>query len=171
LSAAGTKRGRRGCSGELVEAPKCTRQRDIERGLSLTVRKRRRRARKQSGCAGEEARQRRRTGGVPVWSRARLLRAPGTRTCGSTSLMSPWRTHESRKKSGRANPSLVATSSRRRRGTEAAVLGKIGAQVRVVVCFECKGVSRSSSSSLYKNSEGERERRGEAEGSRGGACH
>jgi hypothetical protein len=33
------------------------------------------------------------------------------------------------------------------------VLGKIGAQVRVVVCFECKGVSRSSSSSLNRNKE------------------
>jgi hypothetical protein len=39
-SAAGTGRGRRGCSDELVEAPKCSGRRDIERGLSLTVRRR-----------------------------------------------------------------------------------------------------------------------------------
>jgi hypothetical protein len=52
--------------------------------------------------------------------RARLLRAPGTKTCGSTSSVSPWRTQEARKENGGANPSPVATSSRRRRGTEAA---------------------------------------------------
>jgi hypothetical protein len=58
-----------------------------------------------------------RSGGAPAGG-ARLLRASGTRTCSSTSLMSPWRTQESRKKSGGANPSPVATNSRRRRGTE-----------------------------------------------------
>jgi hypothetical protein len=85
-------------------------------------------------------------------------------------LDKPWRTQESRNKSSRAIPSPVATNSQRRRRTEAAVYGKIGAQVHVVVCFECKGVSRSSSSSLNRNSG--RERRGEAERSRGGsACH
>jgi hypothetical protein len=35
--AAGAGRGRRGCSGELVEAPKSSRRRDNERGLLLTV--------------------------------------------------------------------------------------------------------------------------------------
>jgi hypothetical protein len=45
-SAASTGRGRRGCSGELVEAPKCSGRRDIERGLSLTVQRRGRRARR-----------------------------------------------------------------------------------------------------------------------------
>jgi hypothetical protein len=37
---AGAGRGRRGCSGELVEAPKCSGRRDNERGLLLTVQRR-----------------------------------------------------------------------------------------------------------------------------------
>jgi hypothetical protein len=45
-SAAGTERGRRGRSGELVSAPKCSRRREIECGILLTVRRRGRRARR-----------------------------------------------------------------------------------------------------------------------------
>jgi hypothetical protein len=51
---------------------------------------------------------------------AQLLRAPETKTCGSTSSVSPWRTQEARKESGGANPLPMAMSSRRQRGTEAA---------------------------------------------------
>jgi hypothetical protein len=50
--AAGGGRGRSGRSGELVSAPKCARRRETWRGLMLTVRKRRRRARKRRGCDG-----------------------------------------------------------------------------------------------------------------------
>jgi hypothetical protein len=68
------------------------------------------------GRGSATAADRRRSGVVG----ARLLRVPGTKTCGSTSSVSPWRTQEARKESGGANPSPVATSSRRCRVTEAA---------------------------------------------------
>jgi hypothetical protein len=61
-SAAGTGMGRRGRSSELVSGPRCTRRREFERGLLLTVRRRSKRARKRRGCAGGDAWQRRRIG-------------------------------------------------------------------------------------------------------------
>jgi hypothetical protein len=63
------RRGRSGRSDELVSPPKCTRRRETRWGLILTVRKRRRRARKRRGCDGGRAWQRRWVGGVPAWSR------------------------------------------------------------------------------------------------------
>jgi hypothetical protein len=96
---------------------------------------------------------------------ARLLRALGMRTCGSTSSVSPWRTQEARKESGGANPSPVATSSQRRRGTEEAAKVE-GLLELACLQSEGKGGSRSSGSSL--NSSQERRRRGEAEAFGGG---
>jgi hypothetical protein len=61
-SVAGAGRGRRGCSGELVGAPKCSKRRDIEHGFLLTVCRRRRRAQKRREGAGEGTWQRRRIG-------------------------------------------------------------------------------------------------------------
>jgi hypothetical protein len=79
--AAGAGRGRSGRSGELVSAPKCARRRETGRGLMLTVRKRRRQARKRRGCDGGRAWQRRRIGRCSGVIEARLPRALGTRTC------------------------------------------------------------------------------------------
>jgi hypothetical protein len=88
--AAGARRGRRGCSGELVEAPKCARRRETGRGLMLTVRKRRRRARKRRGCDGGGAWQQRRGGRHSGVIGDAAPTALGMRTCSNLSLMSPW---------------------------------------------------------------------------------
>jgi hypothetical protein len=88
--AAGAGRGQSGRSGELVSAPKCARRRETGRGLMLTVRNRRRRARKRRGCDDGGAWQRRQVGRRSGVVEARLPRALGTRTCSNSSLMSPW---------------------------------------------------------------------------------
>jgi hypothetical protein len=67
--AAGAGRGRSGRSGELASAPKCARRRETGRGLMLTVRKRRRRARKRGDATVVELGNGGESGGAPVWSR------------------------------------------------------------------------------------------------------
>jgi hypothetical protein len=79
--------------------------------------------------------------------------------------VSPWRTQEASKESGRANPSQVVTKSQWQRGTEATAKVK-GLLERACLQSEGKGGSRSSGSSLISNQE--RRRRGEAEGLGGG---
>jgi hypothetical protein len=109
---AGTGRGRRGRSGELVSAPKCTRRREIERGILLTVRRRGRRARRRRGCDGGGAWQQRRVGRRSGVVGVRLLKVPGTKTCGSTSSVSPRRTKGERNKGGGVCPSPAVAKNR-----------------------------------------------------------
>jgi hypothetical protein len=133
--AAGTGRGRRGYSGELGEVLLCMKGRGIGQGLLLTACRRRRRAQKRREGAGEGTWQRRRSGRRSGVVGARLPRASGTGTCNSTCLISPWRSQESRGKSGGTNPSPAATNLRRRRGPEAATQGNWGS-------VACVGVLR-----------------------------
>jgi hypothetical protein len=88
-SAAGAGRGWRGCSGELVEAPKCTRERDIEQGFLLTVCRRRRRAQNEGKAPGEETWRRRRIGRRSGGRGPKLqaLRDPGDGFPWTTSVM------------------------------------------------------------------------------------
>jgi hypothetical protein len=88
--AAGTGRGRRGCSGELVEALLCVKGREIGQGLLLTVKRWSGRARRRRGSNGGGAWQRRQDGRRSGVDEARHPRAPRTRTCSQLSLMSPW---------------------------------------------------------------------------------
>jgi hypothetical protein len=74
-SAASAGRGRRGCSGEIVEAPKCSKRRDIEQEFLLTVCRRRRRAQKRREGAGEG-----------TWQRQRIGRRSGGRGAAPTGV-------------------------------------------------------------------------------------
>jgi hypothetical protein len=84
-------RGRRGRSGELVSAPMCTRRRGNELGILLTVRRRGRRAPRRREGDGAGAWKWRRVGRGSGVVGARLLKAPGTKTCGSVGSMSAGR--------------------------------------------------------------------------------
>jgi hypothetical protein len=160
-SVAGTRRGRRGRSGEIVSAPKCTRRREFEWGLLLTVRRRGRRARRRRGCDGGEAWQRRRVGRRSGAVGARLLQAPGMKSCGSTGSVSPWRTKEARKKNDRVYPSPVATKTRQRRGTEAAAMVKGGCSSACAGNVKAKGKAgaRARAQILTKREGGEGRRK------------
>jgi hypothetical protein len=123
---AGAGRGRGGRSGELVSAPKCTRRREIERGLLLTVRRRGRRARRRRGCDGGGLATV--AGRVALWRSSIWLReGSGSTSCGGTSSVSPWRTKRERKKGGGVCPSPAAAMTRRRRGIEAVARRASGA--------------------------------------------
>jgi hypothetical protein len=108
--AAGTRRGRRGYSGELREALLCVKGRGIGQGFLLIACRGRKRAQKRREGAGGETWQRRRIGRRSGVVGARLPRASGTGTCDSTCSLSSWRSQESKRKSEGTNPSPAATN-------------------------------------------------------------
>jgi hypothetical protein len=120
-SAAGTGRGRRVRSSELVSAPKCTRRRLIERGIMLTCEGEAGELEGEGDATAEKLGNGGGSGRASVWSGRGSYRRRGQKSA-QYKLGEPL-ANQKRMKEGRGVcPSPAATKTRRRRRTVAAAM-------------------------------------------------